>query len=51
MGDVKVAYFKKIDTQESLVHVTFFPTGKVWTVIFILGKEVKFSPDWKMVFF
>ena len=40
-----MAYSKKIDTQESLVRVTFFPTRKVWTVIFILPKEVKSSPD------
>ena len=45
MGDVKVAYSEKIGTQESLVHVTFFPTRKVWTVTFILRKEVKPLPD------
>ena len=44
-GRLKVAYSEKIGTQESLVHVTFFPTRNFWTVTFILLKEVKPSPD------
>ena len=39
MGDVQVAYSKKIDTQESLVRVTFFPPERFgWLFLFYLRR-------------
>ena len=38
MGYVQVAYSKKIDTQESLVHVTFFPLERFGRFFFFRSR-------------